>query len=346
MTLGTQAPDATPLTPAQRAWSQALKQAIAARGGGRWIEAETAGRKAVDLARALPFPDGANDLAASLNLLGTILQGLGRSVEAKAFYAEALDWASEPRARVVAMANLGAAERESGAFAEAEQHLAEALAVARGGVLEELDGLLDKWARLLQQTDREEAALEVFQERVRLTDPMATVPDGEIPAEPAKPSDAHLDALFHLASAELECGAAGLAGGHFQELSEKMVLRGGARSLGRAQALTGLAWARQQAGQHAEAVVAAREALEVREAILGKDHAELLTSRHNLAHVLLAAGKAREAEPLARAVVESVSQMAVDDARRVAAVGVLVGVLEKTGRLREASTLKKQLSKS
>ncbi|MEB3205059.1 MAG: tetratricopeptide repeat protein [Candidatus Sericytochromatia bacterium] len=336
----------TPLTPAQRAWSQALKQALAASSGGRWIEAETAGRKAVELARALPLPEGADDLAASLNLLGTILQGLGKSEEAKACYAEALERASEPRARVVALANLGAAERESGAYVEAEQHLAEALGAAREGVSEELDGLLDKWARLLQQTDREEAALEVFRERVRLTEPVAAAPDSEATAAESKPSDAHLDALFHLASAELEHGAAEMAGGHFKELSEKMVLRGGARSLGRAQALTGLARARQQAGQHVEAVAAAREALDVREAMLGKDHPELLTARHNLAHVLLAAGKAREAEPLARAVVESVAHMPADDARRVAAVGVLIGVLEKTGRLREAGTLKKQLSKS
>lgn len=342
MTTGTtQTPNPVPSTPAQRAWTQALRQAIAAHGSGRWIEAETAGRKAVELARGLPMPEGGADLAASLNLLGNVLQGLGRAQDAASCYAEALDQADEVRARVVALANLGSARREAGEFVVAEEHLVEGLALARDEVPDQVEGLLDKLGRLFQQTERAEEALRFFVERVERTAP----PDGA-EGDLAKPTDAHLDALFHLAAAALEHGDAVQAANWFRDLSDKMTVRGGARSLGRAQALTGLARAHQLAGRHAEAVASAREALEVREAMLGRDHPELLSARHNLAHVLLAAGKAREAEPLARAVMDAVAGLPADDGRRTAALEVLVGVLEKTGRLREAATFKKQLSKS
>ena len=318
-----------PLSPEQRAWVVATRQALAAQAHGNWIQAETSARKALEQARAL----GGEDLLASLNLLGTILQGLGRAGEALVLYKEVLTRAETGRERVVALANRGAAERETGGIVAGEEALSEALVLARGEYPEELPGVLDKLARLFQETGRIEEAIEAFAERVRRTE-----------GEP--PSDDHLDGLFHLATAEADASRHEDAASHFEELASKLAARGGTRSLGRAQALTGLARARQALGRHADAVVAAREAFDVRSAMLGPDHPELLPSRHNLAHVLLAAGKARDAEPHARAVVEATASLPGGDGRRVAALEVLVAVLEKTGRLREAGQFKKLLSKS
>lgn len=302
------------------------------------MDAEEGGRKAVELARALPDSDGPENLVASLNLLGAILQGLGRAADAIPLYREALALAIEARARVVAMANLGSAEREVGQSAHAEAHLTSALALAKGEVPDEVPGLLDKLGRVLHQTNRRTEALAAFAERVTLT---------SMTDQGGQPSEEHLDALFHLAAAEASEGRHAEASSHYADLAEKLSLRGERHSLGRAQALTGLALAEQACARYPQAVAAAREALIVRESVLGREHPELLSAKHNLAHVLLASGKAREAEPLAREVVAAARErFPAEDGRLQAAMVVLAGVLERTGRLREAVNLRKQLSNS